>query len=64
MRGILKVVRELGGKPGVRGVMKDEGKFSRRREYSSWSNTAKRPLDLTITLLVILIRPVFKEWWL
>ena len=50
MRGVLKVVRELRRKPKV---MKDEGKFSRRK-YSSWSNTAKRSMDLAMTSVVIL----------
>ena len=51
MRGVLKVVRELRRKPKV---MKDEGKFSRRKKYSPWSNTAKRSLDLAMTSVVIL----------
>lgn len=62
MRGVLKVVRELRRKPKVNCVMKDEGKFSRRKKYSSRSNIAKRPLDLAMTSVVVLTGSAFKEW--
>lgn len=52
--------REFGGKPEENGVVENEGKFSRSRKYSSWSNTAKCPLDLAITSVVILIRPLIR----
>lgn len=62
MRGVLKVVRELRRKPEVNCVMKDEGKFSRRKKYSSRSNTAKHSLDLATASVVFLRGSAFKEW--